>query len=256
MTTTPGEPGRALGAPPKADAPARLPAAAPDRPVVVVNASGPAPADREDWTALVGVLTWPVLIAFVAVLFGRPLSDLIDRLRSFKGGGVEISAEDMIRDELPTPDPEQHVEPLDASAHPVETVIVGWAKVEKAAKAAVMRCLPVVAGGSRSAPQSTALRNVEALERAGRLRDPSVRPVVNDLQKIRDRIVHRPDERISAAALQRFALNAAWARPSWTASGRSSRPPGRRSARVYAARRWLRRLTAPVRHRRPTRASC
>lgn len=179
--------------------------------MVVVNASGPTPAGREDWTALVGVLVWPVLIAFVAVLFRRPLSDLIDRLRSFKGAGVEISAEDMIRDELPTLDPEPHVEPLDASAHPVETVVVGWAKVERAAKAAVMRCLPVVAGGSRSSPYSTALRNVEALERAGKLPNPSVRPVVNDLQKIRDRILHRPDERISAAALQQFAINAAWA---------------------------------------------
>lgn len=191
-----------------------LPAAA-QREIIVVNVPGLSTPKSSGWSdaasSIAGALAWPVTILLLLWLFKLPITRLIDRLRTFKGVGMEVSAEAMIQEELPVRLLAHDVPDMDPLTSPIGTIVTAWVNLEKATRDAAMRVLPSITSGTRTMPYSTVLRNVEAIERAGFLTDPAVRPLIGDLAKIRNRAVHQPDQLISRDALMQFVANANWA---------------------------------------------
>ena len=122
-----------------------------------------------------------------------------------------MSTETMIEEELPVRLSAADSAEVDPYSSPIETIVTAWVKVEKAARDAALKALSQGNIGTRTMPYSTVLRNVEALERAGFLTNPAVRPLISDVSKIRNQVVHRPDEQISRDALVQFVSNANWA---------------------------------------------
>lgn len=184
------------------------------REVIIVNVPQPSSGSKAGWSdasiSIAATLAWPLTLVIALMLFKRPITRFIDRLRAFKGAGMEMSTETMIEKELPVRQSSADSE-IDPYSSPIDTIVTAWVSVEKAARDAALKTLPQSSVGTRTMPYSTVLRNVEALERAGFLTNPAVRPLISDLAKIRNQAVHRPDEQISRDALAQFVSNANWA---------------------------------------------
>lgn len=181
---------------------------------IVINVPGSAtPSEGKGWSdatsSIASSLAWPITIVLVLYLFRAPISGFISRLRSFKGAGMEATTEAMIEDELPAREPPAGAPDIDPYSSPIETIIVAWVKVEKAARDAVIRA-NLRHGSEIGAPYSTVLRNTDALQRAA-LIQPELRPLIGDLAKIRNQAIHNPEEPVSRAALKQFVANAEWA---------------------------------------------
>lgn len=185
------------------------------RETIIINVPQQASGPKEGWgeaaTSITTALAWPLTLILLLLIFRAPITRFIDRLRAFKGAGMEISTETMIKDELPVRQSAADLADVDPYSTPIETIVTAWVNVEKAARDAALKALPQSNVGTRTMPYSTVLRNVEALERAGFLTNPAVRPLISDLAKIRNQVVHRPDELISRDALVQFVANANWA---------------------------------------------
>ena len=178
----------------------------------VPNSGSPPKGGWSDATAsIAGALAWPLALAVFLMLFKAPITRFIDRLRTFKGPGMEMSAEAMIEEHLPVRLPTSDSLDVDPYASPIATIITAWVKVEKAARDAAIQATLSNQLLQRTMPYSTVIRNIDALERAGVLRTPELPPLIRDLAKIRNQAVHRPDESISREALIQFVANADWA---------------------------------------------
>ena len=185
------------------------------REAIIINvpqaSSGPGGGWSEAAPLIATALAWPLTLVLLLLIFRAPITRFIDRLRAFKGGGVEMSTETMIEKELPVRLAAADSAEVDPYSSPIDTIVTAWVNVEKAARDAALKALPHNKSGARTMPYSTVLRNVEALERGGFLANPAVRPLISDLAKIRNQAVHRPDEQISRDALMQFVSNADWA---------------------------------------------
>lgn len=182
---------------------------------IIINVPQADQSSEGGWSdaaaSIASSLAWPLTLILLLVIFRAPVTRLIDRLRAFKGPGLEMSTETMIEEELPVRQPEVGSPEIDPCSSPIDTIVTAWVNVEKAARDAAIRSLPEFSDPPRTMPYSTVLRNIAALEKAGLLKNPEVRPLISDLAKIRNQAVHRPDEQISRDALIQFVSNANWA---------------------------------------------
>lgn len=185
------------------------------REAIIINVPQQKASTDKGWAegaaSIASVLAWPLTLALLLIFFRAPITRFIDRLRAFKGPGVEMSTETMIEQELPIRTPPLNSPETNFYLSPIDTIVTAWVNVEKAARDAVLRAKPISQVGTRGLPYSTVLRNVDALEQGNFLDNPAVRPLIRDLAKIRNQAVHRPDEPISHEALSQFVANADWA---------------------------------------------
>lgn len=154
---------------------------------------------------------WPIALVLIALIFKNPISSMIDRVKNFKGGGVEFSAEELIEKELPNRETVEKTEKFIEYMSPIDSIVTAWVNVEKATRDAAMRAIPAMVDGRRTMPYSTILRNIEALEREGLTPTANLRTVLADMAKVRNQAVHKPDEPISREAVLKFVANADWA---------------------------------------------
>ncbi|WHO38160.1 hypothetical protein PMI04_016585 [Sphingobium sp. AP49] len=73
----------------------------------------------DDATATIAIAwAWPFALIIVLLIFRQPITRFIDRLRSFKGAGMEATTEAMIHEELPTRAPPVGTSKVEPGLHP------------------------------------------------------------------------------------------------------------------------------------------
>jgi len=154
---------------------------------IIINVPQPQRGSKSGWSdasaSIASALAWPLTLILLLLIFRAPVTRFIDRLRAFKGPGLEMSTETMIEEELPLRQPEPGSTEIDSYSSPIDTIVTAWVNVEKAARDAALKVRPQRSERQRTMPYATVLRNIAFLERSGYLNNPELRPLVSDLAK-------------------------------------------------------------------------
>lgn len=161
---------------------------------------------------------WPVILYLICALFKEQIGNLIDRIKSLKAGGVEISTEELI-EQLPNP-PENEQEQVDEALHapvqdfvqiaPIDAIVTSWVSVERALLRLSDKAFPnqTASISVRHDPRPNTPQRITMLRQGGMI-DARVAGQVRELSMIRNKAVHDPDQRLSPEAVERYVANAA-----------------------------------------------
>jgi hypothetical protein len=190
-------------------------------PIVINVPSGTSHTEQKDSQLLPSIISgiegiaWPLALVILGLVYKTPISGVLARLVSLKGVGIELTAEQQIRENLPDADDAIANDQIDGAASPapalspIDTIVTSWVAVESAVRTLVQR--PVSSSDASGNPRpyySSTARNVDFLERRGVIPD-DVAAIIRDLRGIRNSAVHEPDIPISRDAARIYAINAA-----------------------------------------------
>lgn len=169
--------------------------------------------DRELLASLVGSLAWPVTVFIVSLVFRKPVSRFIDRLKRFKFGDFEAEAEAEVRTaerliqaqpipvlppELPGPAALQYFKTV-ARVSPRATIIEAWTSFEAEFQGAAIARGILKPGEPVAFPR--AFHQLLEAELVG----PDEAAVLTRFRELRNRVVHDSKAVVSADTALRYA---------------------------------------------------
>jgi hypothetical protein len=149
---------------------------------------------------------WPIAVVVLALVLRRQLTAVLGRLSHVKVGQFEAALEKEIAKLQELPDvtiPPGEAEKVKQTAEiigeksPIESIIRAWVEVERALE----ELWSIVSGATSGGV------TVGAIQKRG-LISTSEASEIRDLRSIRNRLVHNPDEPISAGAARLYTSRA------------------------------------------------
>lgn len=149
---------------------------------------------------------WPIAAVVIASLFKSDLSGIMQRLREFSGLGIHANLDSLIQ-ELPPADPDTNLddvnrEPLQTellAASPVDAVVTSWLRVDTALNH-FLNLDPIAAA------KMSFKTKMARIEKDGNI-PTSLKSLIHDLNKIRDRVGHSQVD-ISSDSVKLYVANA------------------------------------------------
>ena len=155
--------------------------------------------------AIFAAVAWPIAVALIAIVFRKPLIELIARITTISHNQTRIdmapleesSAAAEIAGSLTIDDSQSdsRADSTIASA-PRAAIIEGWIRVESAAWEALAR--------KRITPERRSRSQMLHMLRDQKLLDPALLRLVRDLMMTRNRAAHESDLDISPEAARRY----------------------------------------------------
>lgn len=175
------------------------------------------------------LLSWPVLILVIVLIFRRQIAGLIGRIRSYEGLGQKLTFGDQLAEtedsvdaavesiasspdgtDAPTRPALDSADPLarEAEENPSFAVIQGWEGLSRSLQGLITTALGPGRGTPKSIPRAT-----RELERAGIVNDRFVQ-AVEELRQLRNKVAHgqhnpSPGEAVAYVASARELSRAA-----------------------------------------------
>jgi hypothetical protein len=173
-------------------------------------------------STVLAAAAWPLGIISLAIIFKtqvgtviESLASFIKRLKSFKGWGGEVTAEEMVHELIPDPVvPEDAVQEaaIDevASLDPLNAVVSSWVSVERSLRKLFERVVDdnPIRIINIAKPKNVPVRKmIDYLVKMGII-GHSLSQEIIVLSQVRNRLVHDPDEGLSEEAVRAYVSNA------------------------------------------------
>lgn len=160
--------------------------------------------------SLLAAAAWPILILAIALIFRDPVTKLIGRITRIKHGDTEVGLDEQFQ-ELLTPANEEQipdlVQPIELQRRtPIDAVVTSWVSVERAIEH-LYGNFPIASSSTTNRPYST-IRATRTLANAGAISHSTLMQI-DELRRLRNLVVHHPEESLSEDSVQLYVANAA-----------------------------------------------